>query len=122
MATLQFKSAPQDPRAVATHSSALVSPQVVQRLVSTLAPDRIVLFGSRARGLACPASDVDLLLVGAWSMEPAQLLRHARHLVAHSVPRVDLVFCTPSEIEAAQSGYFRFLSSILGTGVTIYSR
>ncbi len=103
-------------------TAALVPPALLLRLVRSLAPDRVLLFGSRARNLAHPANDIDLLLVGAWSMEPAHLLRHARHLVMHSLPRVDLVFCTPEEITAAHAGHAPFLLSILETGVVIYRR
>jgi predicted nucleotidyltransferase len=103
-------------------AAAFVPPQLVQRLVSSLAPDRILLFGSRARGLAHPASDIDLLLVGTWNMEPAQLLRHARHLVMHSFPHVDIVLSTPEEITAAQEGHAPFLRSVLESVIIIYQR
>ena len=107
---------------VVTLTATVVPPALLLRLVRSLSPDRILLFGSRARNLARPASDIDLLLVGAWSMEPAHLLRHARHLVMHSFPRVDLVLCTPEEITAAQAGHAPFLHSILESGVVIYQR
>jgi predicted nucleotidyltransferase len=97
-----------------------VPPDLLQRLVGSLAPDRVVLFGSRARLAARPASDIDLLLVGAWSMDRAQLLRHARHLVMHTFPRVDLVFCTHEEIADAEAGRAPFLRSILDCSVVIY--
>ena len=42
--------------------------EIVRRLVQALDPDRIVLFGSRARGEASPESDIDLLIVKS-SME-----------------------------------------------------
>jgi predicted nucleotidyltransferase len=100
----------------------LVPQNVLQRLVHSLAPDRVLLFGSRARSAAHPASDIDLLLVGTWSMDSAQLLRHARHLVAHSFPRFDLVLCTPEEIAAAETGGAPFLRSILESGIVIYDR
>lgn len=122
MAKYESRTASLFPSAVDPSGPALIPLKLVQRLVSSLAPERILLFGSRARGFAHPASDIDLLLVGSWSMEPTQLLRHARHLVAHSVPRVDLVLRTPSEIEAARAGQVPFLSSILETSVTIYTR
>lgn len=107
---------------VVSAADAIVPPDLLQRLVHSLSPDRVVLFGSHARSLAHPASDIDLLLVGAWSMEPALLLRHARHLVMHSFPRIDLVFCTPEEIAAAQADRAPFLRSILDSGVVIYKR
>jgi predicted nucleotidyltransferase len=37
--------------------------QMVRRIVSQFQPERIILFGSHARGDAGPASDVDLLVV-----------------------------------------------------------
>ena len=37
--------------------------EVVHRLVEAVDPDRIVLFGSRARGDAHPDSDIDLLII-----------------------------------------------------------
>ena len=37
--------------------------EVLRRLVAAYAPERIYLFGSRARGDAAPDSDYDLLLV-----------------------------------------------------------
>jgi predicted nucleotidyltransferase len=100
----------------------LVPREVLERLVCSLAPDRVVLFGSRARSSARAASDIDLLLVGMWTTDRAQLLRRARCLVAYSFPRVDLVLCTPEEITAAEAGGAPFLRSILESGVLIYQR
>lgn len=36
---------------------------MVQKIVSSMAPEKIILFGSHARGTATPDSDVDLLVV-----------------------------------------------------------
>jgi hypothetical protein len=40
-----------------------VLPEIVRRLVSAVNPERIYLFGSRARGDARPDSDYDILIV-----------------------------------------------------------
>jgi len=37
--------------------------EIVRRLVEAIDPDRIILFGSRARGDARPDSNIDLLIV-----------------------------------------------------------
>ena len=37
--------------------------EIVRRLVEAVDPDRIILFGSRARGDARPDSDIDLLII-----------------------------------------------------------
>ena len=48
--------------------------EMVDRLVHALHPDRIYLFGSRARGEAGPDSDYDLLVVVSASDLPAHRL------------------------------------------------
>jgi predicted nucleotidyltransferase len=47
---------------LALHDDARLA-EIVRRLVETLQPERIYLFGSRARGEARPDSDYDLLVV-----------------------------------------------------------
>jgi uncharacterized protein len=37
--------------------------EIVRRVLSAAAPDRIILFGSGARGLMTPDSDVDLMIL-----------------------------------------------------------
>lgn len=51
--------------------------EIVRRLVETYQPERIYLFGSRARGTAGPESDYDLLVVVPDEIAPA-LRRSAR--------------------------------------------
>ena len=52
--------------------------QVVSRIVEAIHPDRVILFGSRARGDAGAGSDVDLLIVydGPLSKREVELRVH----------------------------------------------
>ncbi len=50
--------------------------ELVQKLTEALHPERIYLFGSRARGEAGPDSDYDLLLVLPESDVPRSVLYH----------------------------------------------
>lgn len=92
----------------------------IERLVRAFAPTRIVLFGSYAKRLASPGSDVDLLVIAAVEGEPAAHLRRARQLVASNFPRVDVLLCTPEEAENAAQARSPFLLSILESGVVVY--
>lgn len=49
--------------------------QVVRTIVSEVAPETIILFGSRARGDARPDSDVDLLIVETEPFSPQRSRR-----------------------------------------------
>jgi UTP:GlnB (protein PII) uridylyltransferase len=91
----------------------------VARLGRALAPERIVLFGSYAKGTPRAGSDLDLLIVCAVASEP-WAARRARQLVAPGFPPVDTVLCTPEEAERAAEQRSPFLHSILENGVTVF--
>ena len=71
--------------------------KMVRRIVKRFDPEKIILFGSHARGTASPDSDVDLLIVMpvAGSKRKMQLeLRTVLHDVR--VPK-DVIVTTPEE-------------------------
>jgi uncharacterized protein len=108
------------PDVTATPPTFLRTP--IERLVRALAPTRIVLFGSYAKGSERPGSDVDLLVIADAAGEPAAVVRRVRQLVATSFPPIDVVLCTPEDAEHADRDRSPFLQSILESGVTVYTR
>ncbi|HWF59917.1 MAG TPA: nucleotidyltransferase domain-containing protein [Nitrospira sp.] len=73
--------------------------EMVRRIVERFHPERIILFGSHARGTAGPHSDVDLLVV----MQPHGSKRRRAveiHglLAGMGVPK-DVIVVTPEEFE-----------------------
>ena len=73
--------------------------EMVQRIVEKFNPEKIILFGSYARGTAGSESDVDLLIVMriAGSKRMTQLgVRRALHDIA--IP-MDVIVSDPSEFE-----------------------
>ena len=96
--------------------------RTMSQFIRAFAPERIVLFGSYAKGTNHSGSDIDLLLIGAFENGGAGLHRRARQLAGQCFPRVDVVFCTPQEAEAASPARAPFLMSIIGSGITIYRR
>ncbi|MDA0738021.1 MAG: nucleotidyltransferase domain-containing protein [Nitrospirae bacterium] len=72
---------------------------MVQRLVDAIDPDRIILFGSRARGDMHSDSDVDLLVIKPSSDPPHRRVVAAyRALAGLCVPK-DILWRTPDEVE-----------------------
>src|SRR5690349_9026849 len=74
--------------------------EMVRRIVERFHPDRIVLFGSHARGTPGPYSDVDLLVV----MQPHGSKRRRAveiyGLLAGMGVSKDVIVVTPEEFEA----------------------
>ncbi len=100
-------------------------PPLVQRsifrLIRAFAPERIVLFGSYAKGTVRPGSDVDLLVVARLGNNLFVQQCRARQLAADCFPRIDVVLATPQDIEGAATAKSPFLLSILETGITLYT-
>jgi uncharacterized protein len=95
--------------------------QAVERIVAAVSPERIILFGSAARGEMGANSDVDLLVIkkGATAKRPimAEIYRHLR-----GVPEAfDIVVATPEEIaEFGEAPGYVYLKA-LREGRTVYA-
>ncbi len=96
--------------------------RTIQRLVVSFAPERIILFGSYAKGTNHAGSDVDLLVVANLNGHRDVHHRRARQLVAGCFPPVDVILCSPEEAVQASATPSPFLLSILSTGSTVYIR
>ena len=92
-----------------------------QEVAARFRPQRIVLFGSHARGTATADSDVDLLVV----MEtPARAIKQAQG-IRLAVPRsfgLDLVVKTPAELARWIALGDTFLADVLKQGTVLYER
>jgi len=72
---------------------------ITKRLVDAFAPERIILFGSQARGTADNRSDVDILVVCNFEGKRRQLmLEMDRSLTGLKLAR-DIMILTPEEFE-----------------------
>ena len=94
--------------------------EVVRRIRQAGAPERIVLFGSHARGTARPDSDLDLLIV-----EPSSLPRYQRapkylRALVGVFPAKDVVVWTPEEIASWREVPNAFITSVLREGRVLY--
>ncbi|MBC7225858.1 MAG: nucleotidyltransferase domain-containing protein [Thermoflexales bacterium] len=95
---------------------------LVQRLVKALHPEKIILFGSYARGTATTDSDVDLLVVMETGDPPVErYLKVSRLLRPRPFP-VDILVKTPEEIQQALAKGDFFIREILQHGLVLYER
>lgn len=92
------------------------------RLIRAFAPERVLLFGSRAKGMEKASSDIDLLVIAQVEGDPALHQRRAKQLASDCFPRVDVVIATPEEVANAAHARSPFLLSILDSGIPLYTR
>jgi predicted nucleotidyltransferase len=91
-------------------------------IVESCDPEAVLLFGSYAKGLDTPDSDLDLLVVGEFreSHHPRGL--EVRELMRRFPIRIDLHFVTPAEVRAAPADPQGFLSSALTSSIPLYRK
>ncbi len=97
-------------------------PTVKRRLVRRFRPERIVLFGSQARGQARLDSDLDLLIVMPDGVDERATTIAMRRALADLPVSKDLIVATQSEISRFGDVIGTMAYEALSQGVTIYVR
>ncbi len=94
-------------RSLKTASFQTLLERMVQRIVKRFRPDKIILFGSHARGEAGPDSDVDLLVVMAVDGSVVEKCLDIRGAL-HDIPvPLDIVVTSPED--------FAWRKEVIGT-------
>ncbi len=107
-----------------TRGSRALSPQaldeIVRRVVEVAQPEKIILFGSAARGEMGPHSDVDLLVIksGAHRLDlTAQIYRNLHGLSE----AVDVIVVTPEDVERYRHTHALVIAPALREGKVVYA-
>jgi len=93
---------------------------VVRRIVQAAQPDKIILFGSRARGEARPDSDIDILVIKK-SMEPGYRRDAVLYLALAGLNApVDVITYTPEEVSDWSAVPQAFITTAVREGKVVY--
>jgi predicted nucleotidyltransferase len=95
---------------------------VIDRLVVALAPERVNVFGSRARGAATEQSDIDLLVIVPHSeLPPHQRAQRAYQAVgAHLLP-MDIIVMTRDELSRRRRVVSSLPATVAREGRVLYA-
>jgi HEPN domain-containing protein/predicted nucleotidyltransferase len=95
---------------------------IVERLVREYEPDRIILFGSAATGVAREGSDLDLLVVKDTPARPIdRRMEVERLLVDRGIP-LDILVYTPRELRELYAAGNPLIEEVVETGRVLYMR
>ena len=94
--------------------------EIVRRIVEAVAPEKIILFGSAARGQMGPDSDLDLLVVkaGVHRRKTAQTLYQVLSGIGVSK---DIVVVTPDDLKQYQDAVGMIIRPALREGKVLYA-
>jgi predicted nucleotidyltransferase len=112
-----------DPRLATRDIAPDLIAYVVEKIVLAVAPARIILFGSRSRGQATEASDLDLLVIQDTGRSSRQVRREIELLLWGRRFAVDLLVATPEQVarNIADGNPF-YTRHILTQGKVLYER
>ena len=96
---------------------------IVEKIVRAIAPQRIILFGSRSRGEETEGSDLDLFVIQDSGRPSRQVRREIEQLLWGRRFAVDLIVATPEQVERnVADGNPFYTRHILGEGKVLYDR
>jgi len=94
--------------------------EIIRRVVEVAQPERIILFGSAARGAMGPNSDVDLLVVKCGEFDQITLTGDI-YVSLHGVGQaVDVVLVTPEQVERYRNTHWMVIAPALREGREVY--
>ena len=93
--------------------------EIVRRIVEVAQPEKIILFGSAARGEMGPHSDLDFLIIKSGA-DHWGLSRRIRRALWGVKAAVDLVIATPEDIERYKDSHALVYKPALREGTVMY--
>ncbi len=92
---------------------------IIAEIAEKFLPQKIILFGSFARGKPTSDSDVDLLVILRTEQRPLRKAAEISASIEHPLP-IDLLVRTPDQVESRFNNGDTFLNEILDEGITVY--
>lgn len=106
-----------------TRVTPAVIADVTQRIVDASNPQRIILFGSQARGDAVQGSDLDLLVIQDSPHSDREIRRRIERLLLDRRFGMDLIVRTPQEVDMnLADGNPFYTEHIFRDRIVIYER
>ena len=94
--------------------------EIIKRVVDVAHPERIIMFGSAARGEMGPNSDVDLLVIKNGEYDQS-LLAGDIYMNLHGIKQaVDVILVTPEQVERYRNTHCLIIAPALKEGMEIY--
>ena len=95
--------------------------KIVRRIVKVAKPEKIIMFGSAARGKMGPNSDVDLLVIKKGNYHKGRLSERI-YMNMHGVGQaVDVIVVTPEDVERYKDSFALVIYPALKEGKVVYA-
>ena len=93
---------------------------LVEKIVQRLQPDKVIVFGSYAKGKATAKSDLDIFVIKETHLPMKKRNEEIKPILSNFLISVDVHVYTPEEVEAYGLEPYSFVESVLKTGKVLY--
>jgi len=94
--------------------------QLIERIVARISPQKVIIFGSYAKGTSTIKSDLDIFVIKETELPMANRADDLKPMLSNSLITVDVHIYTPEEVEEYGQEQFSFVNSILKTGKVVF--
>jgi predicted nucleotidyltransferase len=94
---------------------------IVSRIVTVAKPEKIILFGSAARGQMGPNSDVDLLVIKSGRFNRGKVVEDIYMLMEGADEAVDIIVATPEDVQTYGDTPWLVIGPALKEGRVVYA-
>lgn len=94
--------------------------QLIDRIAARIQPQKILVFGSYAKGTATNKSDLDIFIIKETELPKANRSDDLKTILSNFLIPVDVHIYTPEEVEEYGRENFSFVNSVLKSGKTVY--
>jgi predicted nucleotidyltransferase len=96
--------------------------KLIDRIAKRIQPEKIIIFGSYAKGAATIKSDLDILVIKETEIPMANRADDLKPVLFNLLIPVDVHVYTPEEVNEYGKEPFSFLNSILKSGKTVFEK
>ena len=94
---------------------------IVARIVKVAEPEKVILFGSAARGQMGPHSDLDFLIIKSGRFNRGRLSEEIYMCMEGAGEAVDLIIVTPEEVQKYSDTPWLVIAPALKEGKVVYA-
>ncbi|MEA5461681.1 nucleotidyltransferase domain-containing protein [Arcicella sp. LKC2W] len=95
---------------------------LIDKIVQRIHPEKVIVFGSYAKGLATNKSDLDIFIIKETDLPMINRGNDLKPILSNYLIRVDIHIYTPEEVTEYGSEDYSFVHSVMQTGKTFYEK
>ncbi len=95
---------------------------LVRRIVEHIQPQKVIVFGSYAKGTATIKSDLDIFVIKETELPMAHRADDLKSMLAHALIPVDVYVYRPEEVKEYGEEPISFVNNVLKAGKIVFEK